>query len=366
MKISHVLFLFMVIGICNINAQVSKTNNTPITLANGPGHVDRTFVFAAGEFGTCTSLTDVTLSLQLSIGNGTPCSGGGYGVHEDLNVRLVSPTGTTVDLVQDRWGYWTGNSSQSHSFNGFTVVDATINFNDSNTPNIQTLNDWTAGSYAPHDPLSAFNGQNPVGTWTLRISDGNSQFAANDFYCFVTGTLTVTCGIIVPVELVDFYGIQRDKNVTLSWETASESNNQGFEIQHSVDGEKWNKIGFKEGEESTAQFYKYEFIHDLPKNGANYYRLKQLDNNGKFEYSPIINVPISNNDISISPNPTTDFIRLNNFSGGKIKIYDTSGRIVKEEFISGEEVNMSNFPKGVYFIQILSEHELFSWRILKQ
>ncbi|MDD7885768.1 T9SS type A sorting domain-containing protein [Flavivirga sp. 57AJ16] len=190
--------LLMMLGLFLLqfsNAQVSKTNNTSGTVfSTGPNHMDRTFTFTAGEFSS-TSLTEVELSLQLIIGNGSPPTLGGYGVHEDLNVRLVSPTGTAVDLVQDRWGYWTGNPSQLNSFHLFPAIEATVNFDDDNSTNIETLDNWQAGNFAPHNPLSAFDGENPAGTWTLRISDGNSQFAASDYFHFVTATITVTSGI---------------------------------------------------------------------------------------------------------------------------------------------------------------------------
>lgn len=208
-----ILFATLTLGLW---AQVSKTNSTQGTITSIPAngtHMDRTFVFSSGDFGGCTSLTEVTMSLRLVLGSGTPCNAGtAYGVHEDLNVRLVSPTGTIVDLVQDRWGYWTGNPSQSHSFNGFTAPDATVNFDDDFATNIQSVNDWQAGNFAPHNPLSAFDGENPVGTWTLRISDGNSQFAPSDFVCYMTGTLTIACGAVPGTW---------DGSTSTDWNTAS-------------------------------------------------------------------------------------------------------------------------------------------------
>ncbi|RTE54151.1 hypothetical protein EHW67_09525, partial [Arenibacter aquaticus] len=177
-------------------AQVHKTNNTTGTITNvtGPGaHIDRTFSFSAGELSS-TSLTEVELSLHLIIGNGTPPTTGPYGIHEDLNVRLISPSGTFVDLVQDRWGYNTGDPTQLSTFHLFNPVNATVNFDDDNPTNIETLDYWQAGNYAPHNALSAFDGENAAGTWTLRISDGNSQFSPQDYFHFVTATLTITSG----------------------------------------------------------------------------------------------------------------------------------------------------------------------------
>jgi len=185
------------------NAQVAKTNSTIGTVINVPAagtHISRTFTFSAGEF-TSTSLTEVEMSIQLILGNGTPPTLGGYGVHEDLNVRLVSPSGTTVDLIQDRWGYWTGGA-QTNSYSGFTSVNGTMHFDDDHPTNVEPVgvNEWTTGNFAPHNALSAFDGENAAGTWTLHISDGNNQFAPNDYIQFVTATLTVTSGAPLSVE----------------------------------------------------------------------------------------------------------------------------------------------------------------------
>ncbi|MDG1333234.1 MAG: proprotein convertase P-domain-containing protein, partial [Crocinitomicaceae bacterium] len=188
------LSLFMAYG------QVAKTNTisgTVTGLPAGPGgaHIDRTFSFAAGDFTACTGLTEVEISINLILGNGTPPTPGPYGVHEDLNVRLVSPTGTTVDLIQDRWGYWIG-SAQTNTYSGFTAVNGTMNFDDDHPTSVipVAVNEWTTGNFSPHNPLSTFDGENPVGNWTLRISDGNNQFAGADYFHFVQATLTVTCG----------------------------------------------------------------------------------------------------------------------------------------------------------------------------
>ncbi len=173
--------------------------------------------------------------------------------------------------------------------------------------------------------------------------------------------------IILPVELTKFSGTSRNKNVHLSWETASEANNEGFQIEHSVDGIEWKNIGFKKGNGSTDLFSQYEFTHDSPTLESNYYRLKQLDFDGKFEYSAIINVSITaDQEISISPNPTNGVIRLNKFSEGEIKIYDASGRILKELKISDQEINLSDLPNGILFIQVITKTQNTVKRILKE
>ena len=176
-----------------------KRNTISGTVTNVPAsgaHIDRTFDFLASDFSGCTGLTEVEISIQLILGNGIPPTLGAYGVHEDLNVRLVSPTGTTVDLIQDRWGYWIG-MVQTNTYSGFTALDGTMHFDDDHPTSVIPVgvNEWTTGNFSPHNPLSTFDGESPVGTWTLRISDGNNQFGVADYFHFVESTLTITCGV---------------------------------------------------------------------------------------------------------------------------------------------------------------------------
>lgn len=185
--------------IISANAQITHSNTTLGTIIQGPGHIDRTFDFTAAEFGSCSLVGEVELSLRLILGDGTPCAPVGYGVHEDLNVRLVSPYGTAIDLVQDKWGYWTG-SPQTPTFSQFSAVAATVLFDDDNTTNISSQTDWMDGTFAPHNSLSDFDGEDAVGTWTLRISDGAAQLGPDNFICFIKADLSITCQAPICVE----------------------------------------------------------------------------------------------------------------------------------------------------------------------
>ena len=91
----------------------------------------------------------------------------------------------------------------------------------------------------------------------------------------------------LPVELLQFSAFLIEDHVELNWITASESDNHGFEIYRSVDGINWNKIGFELGAGTTSALSYYQFDDQDPQLGTNYYRLKQLDINGNFEWSEI-------------------------------------------------------------------------------
>jgi photosystem II stability/assembly factor-like uncharacterized protein len=147
--------------------------------------------------------------------------------------------------------------------------------------------------------------------WTnLEIGTKNALYdisIINDETGWVVGTFSTilkTDAIFVPVELTSFNGVWIDDRVELSWITASELNNFGFEVQRKF-SDKWNKIGFVKGHGTTTRLNYYSFP-DYPKGGGKYsYRLKQLDIDGKVKYSPTreVNVPTKFSLYQNSPNP---------------------------------------------------------------
>ncbi len=92
---------------------------------------------------------------------------------------------------------------------------------------------------------------------------------------------------VLPVELIAFSFDQAAR--ALTWETASEINNEGFSIEQSFDGEIWSEIGFQSGLGNTTKGAQYHFPL-MKSNISGYYRLRQIDFDGQFEYSNIINV----------------------------------------------------------------------------
>ncbi|HFA51380.1 MAG TPA: VCBS repeat-containing protein, partial [Bacteroidetes bacterium] len=95
---------------------------------------------------------------------------------------------------------------------------------------------------------------------------------------------------LLPVELAGFNATKKQGEAMLYWQTASEKNNEGFEIQYSINGKNWRRIGFVNGSGDYFGTKDYEYIHQNPQPGINYYRLKQLDFNGHFEYSKTVSL----------------------------------------------------------------------------
>jgi len=145
-------------------------------------------------------------------------------------------------------------------------------------------------------------------------------------------------GSSLPVELLSFTGTVKDQKVYLNWITATEVNNYGFEVQRSTQINKWDVLGFVEGHGNSNSQKEYNFI-DGESNpaGIYYYRLRQIDNDGAYEYSNIIeinfNVP-DNFELSQNyPNPfnpsTTISFNLPKPGIVTLRVYNLMGEEIK-------------------------------------
>ena len=167
------------------------------------------------------------------------------------------------------------------------------------------------------------------------------------------------------VDLINFNAKNQDnKNTLLNWTTTAEINNGYFEIQRSGSNTDFKTIGTVKGSGTTLLAHDYSFIDDFPQDGYNYYRLRQVDLNGKVSYSSIVLVRFNLKSIAIYPNPTSGkiYIRNNeNFSKGKnikVELLDYSGKVLYQQELktSGVSVITFNLPSkiinGIYLIMV--------------
>ena len=195
------------------------------------------------------------------------------------------------------------------------------------------------------------------------------------------GTLATLANVsgIVPVELASFTASVTQKGINLEWTTASELNNNGFEIERSVDGNTFVTIGFVEGKGTTTEtnYYSFADLSLLTENYTIYYRLKQVDFDGNFSYSKTISVEfIMPGDFVLKqnyPNPfnpaTKIEYQIQEAGLVSLKVYDVMGKEVatlvdEEKFAGNYEVEFSaiggsasggdawNLPSGVYFYRL--------------
>ncbi len=177
---------------------------------------------------------------------------------------------------------------------------------------------------------------------------------------------SVDCSTL-PIELNGFDGRQDEGKTILKWQTTNEINNKGFEIETSLDGIEWKNIGFVEGNDVTNRSYNYSFIDKNPSAGINYYRLKQIDFDGDFEYSDLISVKIIFNDeIRIVPNPTQGEIELTGFESGTVMIYNSVGETVFNQYLEQSSINISDLSRGIYWITISNKGQFITEKIVKE
>lgn len=179
-----------------------------------------------------------------------------------------------------------------------------------------------------------------------------------------TVVFNITCTL--PVTLMDFTVTKQAASVVLDWTTGSESNNLGFEIEHATDGNNWKTIAFQASKAAggnSVSSIDYKYKHTNPVNGTNFYRLKQLDFDGKWKHSSIRQIKMSASNIVVYPNPTRDIITIQGLTGTEIiQICDVTGRRIRQvkSRSQQENIGISDLGEGVYHVVIITANGLFS------
>jgi len=206
-----------------------------------------------------------------------------------------------------------------------------------------------------------------------RNSDGTLAAATHG-----KGVYTSLITSPLPVELSSFSGIFQNGKVKLLWRTETEVNNYGFEVERKnppltpFQGGEFEKIGFIEGHGNSNSPKSYEFIDKNVLYGKHYYRLKQIDNDGSYQYSDVVevDVPTLQDYVILEqnyPNPFNPETKIrfvvNENTQVTLKVFDEIGSEIAEifndkvEFGRIYEVNFngSHLSSGVYFYSLISE-----------
>ena len=284
---------------------------------------------------------------------------------DNLNLKSADPNGDMNNI--SGLEYWEVSNTGTAS-----NADVTLYWKDQVRSDIDDAADLQIAHYTGSEwenlGQSSINFANP-GSITVT---GVSSFSP-----FTFGSLSNLVNAL-PVELVSFTGTSKENSIQLNWQTASELNNDYFEVQKSVDGDEFAKIGSVDGIGSSTAINKYTFTDFEAMEGIQYYRLKQLDFNGDFQYFKTILVRTSglstNNLPSIFPNPSHEnYITLVTNSGEKViyvKVIDNMGKAfllpVNEMGSNQYSVTTSALNNGIYLVQIETTEGINFRRFIKR
>jgi 1,4-alpha-glucan branching enzyme len=168
--------------------------------------------------------------------------------------------------------------------------------------------------------------------------------------------------LALPVELTTFeVKLIQHNTAFLTWATASEKDNNRFEIERSLDGKDFGKVGEVKGKGNAVTLSKYDFTDRDLTNGTHYYRLRQVDLDGKNALSQIVSVSVNKSSkIKIYPNPTSERLSiLTENTEGPLSVIDQLGRAVLNFNNVPNEINISALPSGIYFLRIDNERIRF-------
>lgn len=293
----------------------------------------------------------------------------GNNVHTNGNLQVLYPAGYMVSdstFGQPMYKDFITNDNTNSRF-GFSfqqnLPGAFIGTNVTATPTnlfhikIKYVN-------VVEDPMICFEFAPPLDDQFYTSAGTPIQITNDNFDC--TGAALAS----LPVELISFSARAENQHSRLYWSTASELNNEGFEIERLGENDKWETLDFVFGKGTTNEINDYIFYDKNPKSGINYYRLKQIDFDGKYEYSNIESVTFEerNLEYSIFPNPTLSEnvnVKIPN-DETEVSIYDSKSRLmyVLKMDKGIREISLNQFSAGMYFVKFMNGSDVQIKRLI--
>lgn len=273
-----------------------------------------------------------------------------YGYNDAPVISSVTPATQTVAT----------NAAQG------TITATASKWNTNSAPTYQwyrnTTNANTGGTFIPGATAASYTPPASATTGTTY------------YYVVVSGagTCSTTSGTVrvivsntpLAVQLLSFKAQKADKTSLLEWQTASEQNNRGFDIERSTDGKSWKSIDFVNSLAPSGNSnlkLSYSFTDPAPfLQGKNFYRLKQTDYDKQTDYSNVSMVHFDEaSTVLIYPNPAKEVLYISDLSGNEtIRVFDMNGRKVAEQEATGAslDLSLSALSEGVYTLTISNEH----------
>ena len=329
----------------SVNSYVVTNGSGALTIRN-VGSAPVLFPVGTGNYYNPASITnagvadDFTMSVSNTVTNAASITP--Y-INAQWNISEAVPGGSNVTLILQ----WTGAQENAGFNRGQSGI---VHFNGS-------IWNGKPGTLSGSDP------------YTL---------TASGFTSFSPFAISSSAAAL-PVTLTQFTASAVQDGILLKWQTATEENNSKFEIERSRNGSSYTSIGVVNGKGTTTGMNNYSFMDVSPFDGLNFYRLKQVDQDGKFTLSQVvtINYHTENSAVQVYPNPVHEKLyiklpaNLGNSHQVRVSIYNSNGQIMETRTINNPgstiQLTATDLPKGIFTAQIVSDGGLKAeFLLLKQ
>jgi hypothetical protein len=193
-----------------------------------------------------------------------------------------------------------------------------------------------------------------------------------------TPVLNGATRIVLPIELLNFDAKRQDQTVNLTWQTANETQNKGFNIERSADGKTFENIGFVKSAGNSTSLLSYQYTDEYPLSILNYYRLTQVDLDGTETFSKTVSVSFPSKQLLVKafPNPFSNSITVD-MSTDKmgdlmIELTDIRGQQIYQskrqntEGVLSVTISTKNLSNGTYFLKVSDGQAVVSQKIVKE
>jgi transcription elongation factor Elf1 len=207
-----------------------------------------------------------------------------------------------------------------------------------------------------------------AGTHIFHIRGKQNPWSIDNVFPFDVSTALPVTWLFIRAQLISNESL-------VSWATAQESNTSKYDIEHSTNGSSFTKLGEVTAAGNTSVTTNYSFTHTKPVTGFNYYRLKQIDNDGKFKYSDVVTILKKDNLVQtiIAPNPVKEVLHVVETKEtfiGTAEIYNAAGSLVFRKAINTKlqvySLPVGNLVNGTYVLKIIYKEEAKNYQFVKQ
>ncbi|WP_460553047.1 S8 family serine peptidase [Ferruginibacter profundus] len=235
------------------------------------------------------------------------------------------------------------------------------------TPSTNYLADPGSSSASMQYSFTAPAGQ----PFTIVVHDVNVLPTSGSSYNLSVSLANCAAAGPLPVTWLDFTAtLKTNKQVALNWKVENEINVSRYEVEYSVDGTKFSPLYTVPASAANTAQKAYSQNHPFPADGLNYYRIKQVDVDGRYSYSKTVAIKIDNpNTISITPNPASAFVLVQSRSAmSRIQLYSSTGQLVADVVPAGNSYRLplDNVAAGQYFLRIETKDGVINKKISKE